>query len=193
MLIKIPKAGTKWQSSMANVIPNFKEISSQLSKSKAELKSQTYVLSPLNKIRSVRLIMRFIKSKCQQSVINFILNNHIYTDGSAENAPRNVKCGAYIKHPGKPPLSVSAPGGILCSNYRAEVLALLNATETIILWEEKPKKAVFLTDSLSALQALISGEPDTTQTKLTKEHQHPRSNYLCCSSMDTSTHHHQGK
>ena len=29
-------------------------------------------------------------------------------------------------------------------------LALLNATETIISWEEKPKKAVFLTDSLSA-------------------------------------------
>ena len=68
--------------------------------------------------------------------------------------------------PDKPPLSVSAPGGILCSNYRAEVLALLNATETIISWEEKPKKAVFLTDSLSALQALMSGEPDTTQKKL---------------------------
>ena len=34
--------------------------------------------------------------------------------------------------------------------------------------EEKPKKAVFLTDSLSALQALMSGEPDTTQKKLTE-------------------------
>ena len=54
---------------------------------------------------------------------------HIYTDGSAENATRNGGCGAYIKRPGKPPLSASAPGGILCSNYRAEVLALLNATE----------------------------------------------------------------
>ena len=66
----------------------------------------------------------------------------------------------------KPPFFVSAPGGTLCSNYRA--LALLNATETINLWEEKPKKAVFLTDSLSALQALMSGEPDTTLKKLTK-------------------------
>ena len=93
---------------------------------------------------------------------------HIYTDGSAENATRNGGCGAYIKRPDKPPLSVSAPGGILCSNYRAEVLALLNATETIISWEEKPKKAVFLTDSLSALQALMSDEPDTTQKKLTE-------------------------
>ena len=34
--------------------------------------------------------------------------------------------------------------------------------------EEKPKKAVFLTDSLSALQALMSDEPDTTQKKLTE-------------------------
>ena len=85
---------------------------------------------------------------------------------TAENATRNGGCGAYIKRPGKPPFSVSAPGGILCSNFRAEVLALLNATETIISWEEKPKKAVFLTDSLSALQALMSGEPDTTQNEL---------------------------
>ena len=41
-------------------------------------------------------------------------------------------------------------------------------SETIISWEEKPKKVVFLTDSLSALQALMSGEPDTTQKKLTE-------------------------
>ena len=93
---------------------------------------------------------------------------HIYTDGSAENATRNVGCGAYIKRPGKPPFSVSAPGGILCSNYRAEVLALLSATETIISWEEKSKKAVSLTYSLSALQALMPGESDTTQKKLTE-------------------------
>ena len=93
---------------------------------------------------------------------------HIYTDGSAENATRNWGCGAYIKRPDKPPLSMSAPGGILCSNYRAEVLALLNATENIISWEEKPKKAVFLTDSLSALQAFMSDEPDTPQKKLTE-------------------------
>ena len=36
---------------------------------------------------------------------------HIYTNGSAENATRNGGCGAYIKRPDKPPLSVSAPGG----------------------------------------------------------------------------------
>ena len=65
----------------------------------------------------------------------------IYTDGSAENATRNGGCGAYIKGPGKHSLSVSAPGGILWSNYIAEVLALLNATETIVSWEEKPQES----------------------------------------------------
>ena len=122
---------------------------------------------------------------------------HIYTDGSTENATRNGGCGAYITRPGKPPLSVSAPGGILCSNYSAEVLALLNATETIISWEEKPKKAVSLTDSLSALQALMSGEPDTTQKKLTENistlAQTTCVVLLCSSPVDTSTHRHSGK
>ena len=68
---------------------------------------------------------------------------------------------------GKPAISESEPGEILCSNYKAEVLTLLNTTETIKLWERKPKKAVALTDSLSALQALKSGEVDVTQKKLT--------------------------
>ena len=63
---------------------------------------------------------------------------------------------------------MSVPGGILCSDYRAKVLALLNVTETIISWEEKPKKAVFLADSLSGLRVVMSGEPDTTQKKLTE-------------------------
>ena len=58
-----------------------------------------------------------------------------------------------------PSVSVSAPGGRLCSNYKAEILALHNATETIRLGDSKPKKAVFFSDSLSALQAL-TGEPD---------------------------------
>ena len=93
---------------------------------------------------------------------------HIYTDGSAENATKNGGCGAYIKRPSKAPFSVLASGGILRSNYRAEVLALLNVTESIISREEKPKKSVFLTNSLSALPAITSGEPDTTQKKLTE-------------------------
>ena len=64
---------------------------------------------------------------------------------------------------------MSEPGGMLCSNYRSEVLALINAIETInFFWKEKLKKAVLLTESLSDLQAPMSGEPDAAQEKLTE-------------------------
>jgi hypothetical protein len=66
---------------------------------------------------------------------------HVYTDGSAENATRNGGYGFYIHSPGRPPISVSAPGGSLCSNYKAEVLALHNATETLLLWDRKPRRS----------------------------------------------------
>ncbi|KAK7105842.1 hypothetical protein V1264_017170 [Littorina saxatilis] len=78
---------------------------------------------------------------------------HIFTDGSAEDATRNGGCGVFIKKPGLPPVSVSTSGGRLCSNYKAEVLALHKATETVLQWENRTKKAVFLSDSVSALQA----------------------------------------
>ena len=91
---------------------------------------------------------------------------HIYTDGSAENAIRNGGCGVFIKRPGLPSVSLSKPGGSLCSNYKAELLALYNATEALKQWERKPQKAVFLSDSLSALQSLTSETPDDSQKRL---------------------------
>ena len=57
-----------------------------------------------------------------------ITRTHIYTDGSAENVIRNGGCGVFIKRPGLPSGSLSKPGGSLCSNYKAELLALYNAT-----------------------------------------------------------------
>ena len=83
---------------------------------------------------------------------------HIYTDGSAENVIRNGGCGVFIKRLGLPSVSLSKPGGSLCSNYKAELLALYNATEAL--------KAVFLSDSLSALQSLTSETPDDSQKRL---------------------------
>ena len=50
--------------------------------------------------------------------------------------------------------------------YKAELLALYNATEALKLWERKPRKAVFLSDSLSALQSLTSETPDDSQKRL---------------------------
>ena len=68
--------------------------------------------------------------------------------------------------PGLPSVSLSKPGGSLCSNYKAELLALYNATEVLKLWERKPQKAVFLSDSFSALQSLTSETPDDSQKRL---------------------------
>ena len=50
--------------------------------------------------------------------------------------------------------------GVLYSNYRAEARALLTATETVTQLETKPKKVVLLTDSLTVLQSLASGNPE---------------------------------
>ena len=63
-------------------------------------------------------------------------------------------------------ISLLKPGGSLCSNYKAELLALYNATEALKQWERKPQKAVFLSDSLSALQSLTSETPDDSQKRL---------------------------
>ena len=40
-----------------------------------------------------------------------------------------------------------------------------SATEALKLWERKPPKAVFLSDSLSALQSLTSETPDDSQKR----------------------------
>ena len=90
---------------------------------------------------------------------------HTYTDGLAENAIRNGGRGVFIKRPGLPSVSLSKPGGSMYSNYKAELLALYNATEALKQWERKRQKAIFLSDSLSALQSLTSETPDS-QKKL---------------------------
>ena len=44
---------------------------------------------------------------------------HVYTDGSAENVIRNGGCGVFIKRPGLPSVSLSKPGGRLCSQLQS--------------------------------------------------------------------------
>ena len=48
----------------------------------------------------------------------------------------------------------------MCSNYRAEAQALLTATETVTQLETRPKKVLLLTDSISVLKSLASGNPE---------------------------------
>ena len=59
----------------------------------------------------------------------------------------------YIKFPCKPPTSLSFPVGKQSSSYRAELQALIKATQYQIETGEKDRSIVILTDSLSTLQA----------------------------------------
>ena len=56
-------------------------------------------------------------------------------------------------------ITITIPCGDQCTNYRAEAQALLTATETVTQLKTIPKKVVLLTDSLSVLQSLVSGNP----------------------------------
>ena len=48
-----------------------------------------------------------------------------YTDGSADQAVKNGGSGIYTTYPDKTPSSIAIPAGKRCTNYKAEVLALL--------------------------------------------------------------------
>ena len=61
------------------------------------------------------------------------------------------------KYPDGTTFTLSVPEGLLSSNYRAEVQALNAATEHLIDRGGNGQNIVLLTDSLSALQSLMSG------------------------------------
>ena len=75
---------------------------------------------------------------------------HIFADGSTENAVRNGGSGAYPKPDGTT-FSLSIPVGDLCSNYRAELHGLKDATEHAIEEDCNQQNIVLFSDSLSAL------------------------------------------
>ena len=85
---------------------------------------------------------------------------HVYTDGSEEERMKNGGSGVYIKYPDGDTTSLSVPGGLQCSNYRAERLAICTAAEHLLeSWKNMGNIAIF-TDSLSTLQALNSVDSD---------------------------------
>ena len=76
-----------------------------------------------------------------------------YTDGSAENATRNGGAGVYIESPDERMITSATPTGAFCSNYAAEIQAIISATGEL---KESPiecHQIVFLTDSSSMLNA----------------------------------------
>ena len=78
----------------------------------------------------------------------------VYTDGSATNAVENGRTGIYIMDPSGYREEAHFPRGKHCTNYAAEVEALIHAANMISTREANCSYVVFLTDALSALQLL---------------------------------------
>ena len=65
-----------------------------------------------------------------------------------------------FRYPDGDTTSLSVPGGLQCSNYRAEILAICTAAEHLLESREKMGNIAIFTDSVSTLQALNSADPD---------------------------------
>lgn len=76
-----------------------------------------------------------------------------YTDGSATNAVRRGGAGVYIHYPNGQRQAKAVPTGLHCTNYRAEVEALVHAATTIKETAQANSQVVFLTDAKSVLEA----------------------------------------
>ena len=89
-----------------------------------------------------------------------------YTDGSATKAVADGGAGVFIMFPDSTVITESIPTGINCSNYKAEVQALLTAVQMVKASSRREYgQVVFLTDALSVLEALKSGgEPELTDS-----------------------------
>ena len=85
---------------------------------------------------------------------------HVYTDGSAEEGMKNGGSGVYSRYSDGDTTSLSVPGGLQCSNYRAEILAICTAAEHLLVRRKKMGNIAIFIDSLSTLQALNSADPD---------------------------------
>ncbi|KAK7501859.1 hypothetical protein BaRGS_00006945 [Batillaria attramentaria] len=91
---------------------------------------------------------------------------HVYTDGSAEEATHNGGSGVYVRFPDGEQTSIAVPGGKLCSNFRAEVLAITTAADFLSSSIKPLGNISIFTDSMSTLQALDSPDPGVGQTAM---------------------------
>ena len=79
---------------------------------------------------------------------------HIFTDGSASDAVKNGGAGVYIHEKDGSTKVLAEATGVYCTNYRAEVEALIIAAEDISKSISPESEIVFFTDALSVLQDL---------------------------------------
>ena len=82
---------------------------------------------------------------------------HIFTDGSASDAVKNGGAGVYIQEVDGSTKVLAEPTGLYCTNYRAEVEALIIAAEEKSKDISKESQVVVFTDALSVLQDLEKG------------------------------------
>lgn len=92
----------------------------------------------------------------------------VYTDGSATNAVKNGGAGIYIQYPNGERTEEALPTGLYCTNYKAEVDALIKAADTIASRADQNTQVVFLTDALSVLQAYNSDRQPSLKKALNK-------------------------
>ncbi|KAK7110703.1 hypothetical protein V1264_014534 [Littorina saxatilis] len=91
---------------------------------------------------------------------------HVYTDGSATDAVDNGGAGVYASFPEGHTTTTNIPTGKHCSDYSAEIQALVQATSIIQDSFSECLQAVFLTDALSVLEALAGGKLPHLMEKL---------------------------
>ena len=90
----------------------------------------------------------------------------IFTDGSATGVVKAGGAGVFIKLPNGHQERISRPTGTHCTNYKAETEALLTAANKVKNLIEDNSQIVFLTDSLSALDAFTNGKLPKLQEAL---------------------------
>ena len=81
-----------------------------------------------------------------------------FTDGSAFKATTFAGYGVHLKFPDRSFQNLSEPCGNICSNYSAEIKAMISAVESVHqsfeTGKEEPTDLVIFSDSKSALEAL---------------------------------------
>ena len=82
----------------------------------------------------------------------------VYTDGSATQAVTDGGAGVYLRYPDGQTETVAMPTGKHCSNYSAEVQALMAAASVVQRASSEFQQVVFLTDALSVLEALSNNK-----------------------------------
>ena len=78
---------------------------------------------------------------------------HVFTDWPVTNAVTSGGAGILVHFPGGQKASASMVVGKHCSNYRAEIGALIQAAFIVQTSDHDCKQVVFLSDALSVLQA----------------------------------------